>query len=258
MKTREIRAAVAFAVIAFVGATVQADQIWDRSADWVPGTPGSISGQPGPSGTSPWVCEYTSAGGDLLSATPWFRTASTAMSWDTNWWAQGSGLWSAGDEMSPPVDPNRMAHNIATSAFNNVPLIRFNNQTGAVNPFDVEGVLRITWDGVDGVGRPTLVDVVIGKQNAAHTSTAVLLSTTLTKPNNFASILDFEDVPVSLEDVLLGPGESIIITHRARNAVAPGGWIHLGDNLTITTIPTPGSAGLLALGTLAALRRRRR
>ncbi len=241
-----------------LGTAAQAEQIWNRSSDWVPGTAGQISGTPGPSGPAIWVYESVVGGGDLNSTTPWYGMPGTPLSWDPAWWDVGFGLWSAGDNISPAVDANRMAHNAAAAAIGNVPLIRFVNPTGTSTSFDIGGLLKVTWDGIDGVGRPTPVDVVIGMQNAAHSLTTVLFSTTVMKPNNFASVLDFVQVPVLLEDVVLGPGESLIITHRARQDVVPGGWIHLDDDLTITAIPSPGLATTLALGGMAVLRRRRR
>jgi uncharacterized protein (TIGR03382 family) len=138
-----------------------------------------------------------------------------------------------------------------------VPLIRFRNTFGSTELFDLAGQISVVWDGVGGVGRPTPVDVIVAKQNAAGSLTTLLFSDTFDKPNNFASIGDRVDMGISLPDVSLAPGESIIISHRGRETVTPGGWIHLHDNVTITTIPTPGALALMGLGGLVALRRRR-
>ena len=253
MKMGQIRTVGVCAIVsaAALGSAAQAEQMWQRSADWVPGAPG-------PGGPATWTYEYTSSGGALTDAFPWYSMPSTAMSWDANWWESGQGVWSAGDDVSPPVDQNRMAHNVAASASGNVPLIRFANTTGLSSLFDVTGVLKVVWDGVGGVGRPTSVDVIVGKQDAAHASTTLLYSTTVNKPNNFASVGDFIDLAIVLDDVLLGQGESIVVSHRARTPVEPGGWIHLHDMTTITTIPAPGAAAAIGLGGLLALRRRRR
>jgi hypothetical protein len=78
------------------------------------------------------------------------------------------------------------------------------------------------------------------------------------KPNNFPSIGDLVNLPIQIADLMLQPGESIIVSHRARNSTpvgAPGGWIHLHDTLTV--IPTPSGAAILALGALTLVRRRR-
>lgn len=259
MNTGMARTPWVFGVVlaAALGSAAHADQIFDRSADWLPGVPGQTSGSPGPGGPATWIYEYTSGGGSLADPTPWYSTPSTAMTWDAAWWQSGRGVWSTGDEVSPPIDENRMAHNLAAGANSNVPVIRFRNPLGVTALFDVAGELSVIWDGVNGVGRPTLVDVVIGKQNAAMTSTSILFSDTFDKPNNFASIGDRVDVGINLPDIELAPGESIIVSHRGRVPVAPGGWIHLQDNMTITTIPTPGAFTLMALGGLVAVRRRR-
>jgi hypothetical protein len=242
---------------AALGSAAHADQIFDRSTDWLPGVPGQTSGSPGPGGPAIWIYEYTSGGGSLADPTPWYSTPSTAMTWDAAWWQTGRGVWSSGDEVSPPVDENRTAHNVAASAISRVPIIRFRNPLATTELFDLAGQLSVIWDGVSGVGRPTLVDVIVGKQNVSGTNTTILFADSYEKPNNFASIGDRVDVGIELPDVQLAPGESIIISHRGREAVAPGGWIHLVDNVTITTIPTPGAVTLLALGGIVAIRRRR-
>ena len=259
-KSRTLRVCAVASVAAF-SAAAQAGGgpgQWQRSADWLPGVPGAVSGAPGPGGPAIWTYEFTSSGGSLLDPAPWYSTPASPLRWDENWWETGQGVWSAGDNVSPPVDQNRAAHNVAGSDIFNVPVIRFTNPTGTASLFDITGILKVVWDGVGGVGRPNTVDVVVGKQNAAHSSTTLLYSTTVNKPNNFASVGDFVDLPVLLSDVLLSQGESIIISHRGRSAVEPGGWIHLHDQMNINLIPTPGSLVAMGLGGVLATRRRRR
>jgi hypothetical protein len=237
----------------------QAEQMWQRSSDWIPGTPGSVSGTPGPSGPPIWVYEYTTGGGHRLSSNPWFTTPTQMMVWDDNWYGTNVGVWAAGNDLNPPVDANRLAHNMSSIAHSQAPLIRFNNPNGFGTVFTLAGTLKVVWDGLNGVGYPTPVDVMIGVQDATKSNTNVLLSTTVLKPNNFPSVGDFVTLPVQLTNVMLAPGESIIVSHRARNSAAPGapgGWIHMHD--TISLVPSPGIASVMGLGALAMMRRRRR
>jgi len=254
-----VRASLALAVAA---STTHAGitQTWRRSTDWVPGSAqGSTANNPSPvNGHSVWQYESTS-GGSLDSEDPWYQHAGTLMSWDGAWWQTGWGVWSKGDDHSPPILPGRLIHNVAAAEWANIPMVRWMNPLGNGGVVSLSGTLLVNWNGVNGLGRPDDVDVVIAKYSAATNSTSLLYSNTVSKPNPFPSVGDSRLLPVNLSNIVVNQGDSIIISHRGREGLAPlGGWINLYDGVTITTVPGPGTGAMLAAAGLLAARRRRR
>jgi uncharacterized protein (TIGR03382 family) len=123
---------------------------------------------------------------------------------------------------------------------------------------NIAGTMVLNWNGVNGLGRPVDVDVVIAKIPASGTP-SVLYSATVSKPHPFPSVGDSVNLPVTLANVSVNSGDSIVFTLRGKNSVGPlGAWVNLYDSLVITSIPSPASAALLGLGGLVASRRRRR
>jgi hypothetical protein len=264
MKSRKVlgvalrTSAVLFAIT--TAGQAQANFVWQRSADWVPGnTQGGTVNNPGPGagGTSIWQYEYTQGTG-LGTSNPWYTRATSLMSWDPGWYNTGWGVWSKGDNLNPPVLAGRLVHNVHISAAQDIPIVRWNSPFGPINDLAIAGSLIVNWNGMGGLGQPVDVDVVIAKQNAQRTITTLLFSTTVSKPNPFPSVGDSVNIPVNLSTITLNPGESIIIRHRGRSVLpTTGGWINMFDNLSFTSIPAPGTLGLLGLAGLAAARRRR-
>lgn len=263
MKTTGTRAAAAVGSLAVLlaASAVSAEQVWLRSADWVPGSAqGSSANNPGPVGGIPiWQYESTQGGG-LGSGNPWYAQAGSLMTWDSGWYDTGWGVWSNGDNVNPPILAGRLIHNVHTSAAQDVPLVRWQNPIGDGGVVDITGSLVINWNGNGGLGRPVDVDVVIAKHDASANTTTVLFSTTVSKPNPFPSIGDSVLLPVSITDVGVDQGDSVVITHRGRSALGPqGAWVNMYDSLSIQqVVPAPGAAGILAMAGLAAARRRRR
>jgi hypothetical protein len=253
-----VRSAV---ILLSISAAAQAQNfVWQRAADWVPGsTAGGTINNPGPGAGSAsiWQYEFTQ-GGPLGSTNPWYSQGTTMMVWDPGWWNTGWGVWSKGDNVNPPVMSGRLVHNVHASTFADVPIVRWNNPFGTVNDLGISGSLLVNWNGMNGAGHPVDVDVIIAKQNAQRTATTLLFSTTVAKPNPFVSVGDSVSIPLNLSNISLLNGESIIISHRGRSSLQPsGGWINLYDNVTFTAIPAPGSLGLLGIAGLALARRRR-
>jgi hypothetical protein len=260
MKTRTtqavaLRAALAVLGLASVTEAGQMGAVYRRSADWVPGTAGQVSGNPGPTPAQSWTYEWVS-GGALNSANPWYSQEASPMVWDSAWYGQENvGVWARGDNGNPPIGQMSMLHNEAPSVSNYEPLVRWTDPDPGL-PVNVTGNLVVKWSGMNGIGRPTDVDVVIARQNAARTITTLLLAQTVIKPNPFPSVGDQVSIPVNISNMLLAEGESMIVTLRARTTQLS--WVHLYDNVTIATIPAPSAAGVLALGGLVAARRKRR
>jgi MYXO-CTERM domain-containing protein len=262
--TLVLRASVACATLGAGTQAVLADGLppntWRRSSDWVNGDiQGSTSGNPGNVGGVPiWQYEWTT-GGALNSENPWFKNAGNLLSWDTGWWNTGWQVWSKGDDDSPPILQGRLIHNVAAASFDNIPLVRWLNPMAGTNAVNITGTLLVNWNGVDGLGRPDDVDVVIGEYSAVTHTTSILYSTTVSKPTPFPSVGDSVLLPINLLNVTVNAGDSIVVTHRGQTPLFPlGGWVNLFDGVTIQQVPAPGAAGLLALAGLAAARRRRR
>jgi hypothetical protein len=245
-----VRAALAVLVLASVANA----ELFRRSSDWIPSTHGASSSNPGPSGPPRWTYEWTT-GGALNSANPWYRNPTTYMTWDSSWYGQTVGVWSRGDNLNPPVFQNYIIHNQAPSVIAYQPIARWVNLGGA-SPASLSGSLVVKWTGANGLGRPSDVDVVIAKQDAGRTVTTLLYTATVQKPNPFPSVGDFVTLPVNLGGLNFAPGESMIVTLRAKTTQYA--WIQMFDNLNLTVVPAPAGAGLLAMGGVVALRRRRR
>jgi hypothetical protein len=242
-----------------LASAAHADVVFERATNWVPGisqgttinNPSTVGGQ------AAWQYEVTQ-GDSIGSVNPWYEQAGQLMTWDPAWYSTGWGVWSKGDNLNPPVLPGRLIHNVHPSTWGDVPLVRWMNPFGNTAA-SIAGTLTLNWNGVNGLGRPVNVDVVIAKQNTITNSTTVLYSTTVAKPNPFPSVGDSVFLPISLTGISLAAGDTIIVSHRGQSSVGPlGAWVNLYDSLGVTVVPAPGSAMLLGLGGVLAVRRRRR
>lgn len=232
---------------------------WQRATDWVPGvSQGSSQNNPSPvNGVPTWQYEVVHGGG-IGSANPWYAQEGSLMTWDPHWYATGWGVWSQGNDLNPPILPGRLIHNVHTSTFDDIPLVRWINPFQAGAQVTLAGTITINWNGRNGLGKPDDVDVVIAKHSALDGSNFVLYGTTVSKPNPFPSVGDSVMLPISLSHVVINPGDSIVFTERGHSAVGPSGaWINMYDAVTITAVPGPGSFALLGIGGLVATRRRR-
>ncbi len=235
---------------------------WNRRANWVPGTtPGSTAGNPQPDGegNAVWQAEWTQ-GGPFGSVNEWFAQPGRLMVWDPDWYGIGSGgAWVQDDNVNPPIFNNRMTHNIHVDAYQAIPMMRWINPVGDNTVVDIAGTLGITWSGHEFFGVPVDVDVVIALNDFSTGETTILLGETLTKSKPFPSVGDSTDINVSLGQITLDEGDSLIFSIRGNSSFGGDGrWIIMEDNISITLIPAPGASALMGLAGLAALRRRRR
>lgn len=249
------------AVMALAASFAEARPDYIRSANFSAGTvQGSSQGNPNQvGGQDIWQYEVVQ-GGALNSLNPWYQNSGTAqlMTWDSAWYATGWGVWSNGNDLNPPILGSRLIHNVHAAVYSDIPVVRFFNPLGNGASLSINGTFQVAWSGVDGLGRPNDVDVVIAKFNANLNQTTLLYSTTVSKPLPFPSVGDSVNLPISLNGISLDAGESIIVTHRGRTPLSPlGAWINLYDNVTFSVVPAPGSAALLGLSGLAIFRRRR-
>lgn len=248
-------------VLLIAASAAQAQQSWQRAVDWMPGTvQGSTANNPSPVNGQP-VWQYESVhGGALGSSNPWYASHDgNLLTWDPAWYQTGWGVWSHGNDVNPPILAGRMIHNVHASVYNDIPLVRWMNPVGDGAQVNLTGTLTLNWNGVDGLGRPVDVDVVIAKYDASLGTTSILFSRTVAKPHPIPSVGDSVLMPISISGVSLDSGDSLIFTERGRSALSPqGAWVNLYDNVVIRQVPAPGTAGLLAMAGIVAGRRRRR
>lgn len=236
---------------------------WQRQTDWSPGlNQGSSANNPGPAAGGPgvWMYEWTQ-GGPLGSVNPWYVQPRNLAKWDQLWWNTGQGAWTAGDNVSPPMLRDRITHNLHSTTFADIPVVSWINPMGDGAQVTVGGSVVLRWSGKNGLGYPVDVDVFVGLQNALSGLVTPLFSGTFAKPTGSASINEETVIPLNISTVLtVNTNDRIILTHRGRDPFGPlGMWVTLFDSgMTITLVPTPGTAALLGLaGAALAVRRRR-
>jgi len=233
--------------------------VWDRSADYDPGTThGSSAGNPNTDaqGATVWSMESTnSAGTGLGGANPWYTVATQLQVWDDSWYG-GGPTWARGDNSNPPIGSTSLTHNISNSSVHsNIPLIRW------LNPLDETGILQITgtltenWRGASNACGNIDFDVAIVHYDASALTYDVLYGELFEKPHDDTRLESLSD-SIALS-VLVEPGDQIIVSHRGR-ATSGNSWPNLSDDLTLRLVPEPTSLALLGLGALGLFRRRRR
>ena len=264
MKNKTTRAVALCApvMLAVAGSIAEARPDYVRVLNFAPGTnQGSTVNNPSTvNGQAVWQYESVQGGG-LGSLNPWYANTGTLMSWDPQWYQTGWGVWSKGNNANPPILAARLVHNVHSSVYNDIPMVRWLNPLGNGTQLSITGSFQINWNGLNGLGRPDDVDVVIAKFNSSLNTTTPLFTTTVSKPLPFPSVGDSVNIPINLTNISLNAGDSIVVTHRGQTALSPlGAWINLYDGVTFhaTAVPAPASAALLGMGGLFAARRRRR
>lgn len=236
---------------------------WKRGVDWVPGfEQGSTINNPGPAagGSFVWRYESIDGGGSLGSLDPWYRRERELLKWDGLWWETGVGAWSRGDDASPPIMQDRIIHNLHTSAYQHTPVVSWINPLGDGTQVEVSGSLTLRWTGVEGLGFPVDVDVVVAFEDASTGEITPLFSGTYSKPIQGPSVNDEVLIPIELSGALtFDAGDALLVTHRGHDAFGPAGmWVTVFDDVNLTLVPTPGSVALLGVaGLLIGFRRKR-
>ena len=240
---------------------------WDRSDDWNRAIAAVASGAPTLSpgidseGNEAW--QYESVQGDGIGgANLWYENTGPLMSPDNAWFGTpGALVWSFGDDKLPAVDAFTLYHMANNTwqglhgVWENMPMVRWLNPTGQVIELDITGTLRVVWANTDELSLP--VDVAIARVNLTTGDATPLYTLTLANTVTGSALLEI-DVPA----VAMASDDSLAITVRASRLAPRGTYIALHDDLLlvqdVSQIPEPGTLALLAMGGVAALRRRRR
>jgi len=254
-------AAPVFALAGAASADYQPGFLWHRATDWAPGTEqGGMVNNPGPDqlGSAVWGYEYVSSGGGFDSPDPWYLQDRTMMTWDDSWYGGPDGVWSRGDDASPPVYSIAFLHHFGGGQGQYIPTVRWENPVGDGAVVDISGDMTLKWSAGNGNAFPNDVDFMVAMIHGDSGDITPLFSETYQKPTQAKTTTETLDFTFALENVAFDAGDSLLITHRSHDDY-PYGWVVLYDDVAINlvTVPAPGAFALLALGGIATLRRRR-
>jgi len=232
---------------------------WDRSADWTPGVHGSAGvNNPGEdaAGADVWSYESVVGGGGADSANPWFHEPSQPMVWDSDW-LPSSGVWARSLNTTPIIDQTGLLHQATPPKFDGAPLLRWINPVGDGGQIEVSGTLVVEWASTLDTTMAVQSEVLLGLHDASAGEVIPLFETVAEKPTPGEGPHEFIELELDVLSVSVDEGDSIVLTHRAVEPIQFG-WVNLVDqDLAITYIPAPGSAGLMVAAGLCAFRRRR-
>lgn len=256
--------------------------VWDRYADWTPGTtPGSSDGNADDdrNGNPTWLYANLQGGGGLGSATPWFEGTATPQVWDDSWtgalsnqaWARaynGPGEPKIG--ANPPITRGNMIHDLSqnTGSWNYKPGILWLNPAGEGSIVNVTGSFTATWNGYGLAYYPDIpIEYVAAKFDSSSNDFEILYSGRVTNPQVGASYTGVVRVTLpdlNLENLRFDEGDYMIYSIRGDSSYQwPAAWVGLTDSLQITLVsqvPEPSRWATMLSGVLitAAVARRRK
>lgn len=217
--------------------------VWQRSTEWTAppaSAAGTSVGNPDDDarGIPVWTYGYTTGGGSLNSASPWFLEPVTPMVWDTAWFGQaGNGVWAAGDDLNPPIGSGALTDNRVDSA-GRIPVVVWTAPVDLPGYVRVFGPMRLTWSGGgDAPQNRAPADIVIALQRAAGGPVQILWSVNqTTRPSCTFIDCPYRDFSVNSWTTDLLEGDRILISTRALRAGdghPQHGWNVLADSLRI-------------------------
>ncbi|HUT60939.1 MAG TPA: hypothetical protein VNA25_24085 [Phycisphaerae bacterium] len=247
------------AVAGLLDAEYGAGFVWDRSADYDPGTVhGSSLGNPNTdaAGNGVWQMEYTdSAGDDLGGADPWYQGATSLARWDSDYFHNGRGTWARDNDLGGEFSQGHIVHLIdawtVPHDYEYVPILRWLNPVPDPFEMTIEGTLGILWRGNRNLAADVAVDVVVAHLDASDGTTSLLYAETFDKPTHDGSQEELY-VPFDPVSLWIEPADELLISLRARGTDIEK-YILLADDLTMqmATIPEPSTLTLLFLGLMS-------
>lgn len=221
--------------------------IWQRSADWTPGTAEGFNfGRGNPDddskGFATWSAEWVTGGGPLGSGDVWYDNPATLMVWQNMPFGEALPRWLKGLDNGPQVKNVRLDHDLdgpPANLFADMPVVRWTNPTRQNIGVSLTGDITVVWNGVGGVAFPTDADIVIAKVDGVTRTHTVLVSQTVQKPNNTTTPESIVIPIAPPQNALLGPTDQLIWSIRGRTASIAGAWVVLNDSqvrITLTRI----------------------
>jgi len=212
--------------------------VWNRSADWVPGTVNdATAGNPNndSKGNPTWYYEQ-SQGGSLSSANPWYSQPRSSLVWsaDTQQWRAGT------QDQDPSVAQTAMEQADINFTFAS-PVVRWQNPTGQSILANIDFGTDVV-SGRVGSGSYNL-ELAVVEYRALTNSYDVLWTDSRTAPWN----RQVQPGPsVDLPDVSIGAGDSILFTMRIAidqplSGNGSAAWI---DGAQLTLEPSTAAAPL--------------
>ena len=190
--------------------------IWDRSAEWTPGTVvGKSDGNPDDDilGRPVWLYGSTTNRGDR-----WFAAQPARHVWDREWCAQsGNSCWVRADDKGPFFRPQV----VFQTDSEDFPLIRWRNPTNKRLRLRVAGEIAVAWFLTPEKGTSTTL--VLAADSGDGSPRAVLQKRWEGKP---------KERVVHQVDVVLEVAPHAVVVLASRTEDTGTGWVTTTDDLT--------------------------
>ncbi len=201
--------------------------LWNRYVDWQTDT------ETGPKGT---VWQYGVV--DARSGDAWYANdAVKPLSWSGGD-NPASGNWSLGDQ------PVFSRSGMTLDSDGTAPWIGWNNPAGDGTSIDIDGKVRIQTPKGANQGSIESVEFVVAKRSADGTFTelhrARVSSSDLRSMGEAGMV-----IPISLHDVVVNDGESIVLSSRALGSNDEPATVQLIDDISIVIEPPVQTAKIL-------------
>ncbi len=169
-----------------------------------------------------WTTEWV----DGSDAAGWYRQAGTLLVWDDDWFGQGGG-WDYANDLLPLATSGDLTQGFEVA---HVGRLRLHYDGAAPAKLHVSGAPTIRWGGYIGTTPSTVpidVELVIARIDTAAEAHDTF-TTTISKPAQDTTP-ETAEVPVPSRDVVLDPGDSLVIGIRPVATSDANAWLELTD-----------------------------